>query len=379
MRTGGTRWLELSSLSRQDRPSSAAIRFARRVARDKDGSNSAQGGSGTEQVTFPKIAAVIINYKTPALTLNCLASLEPEIAELPGSRAIVVDNGSADDSVATLRREIKSRSWETWVDLVEAVRNRGFSAGNNVGLTVAQMQAAFDAFLLTNSDTIVRPGALKSLCATMWSAPRIGLVGPRLEWPSGEVQASCFRAISPAKELAAAARTGPLSRALGGDLPIPMDQNTGAESETVEWISFACVLVRAEAYAAIGPMDEGFFMYFEDVDYSRRARLAGWQIAYAPHAHVVHLRGGRTADEFALEERKRRPRFYYESRSRYLAKYYGRTGPLWANVCWTLGRGISLVRETVAHKSPHTVAGEAADIWTGTFCGFSRNFAQPAR
>jgi N-acetylglucosaminyl-diphospho-decaprenol L-rhamnosyltransferase len=162
-----------------------------------------------------------------------------------------------------------------------------------------------------------------------------------------------------------------LSRLLRGDLPIPMDPNNGAQAEAVEWISFACVLVRAEAFDAIGPMDEGFFMYYEDVDYSCRARAAGWQIAYAPEARVVHLRGGRSPEEFVQEERKRRPRFYYESRSRYLAKYYGRTGPLRANLCWTLGRGISALRELTSRKLPHTVANEATDIWTGALCGFS--------
>jgi GT2 family glycosyltransferase len=324
-------------------------------------------------VTFPKIAAIIINYKTPGLTLDCLASLQAEISDLPGSQAIVVDNASDDDSVAILGREIKARSWENWVGLAQSTLNAGFSAGNNFGIAAAR-ESAFDGFLLANSDTVVHRGALRHLCAALWNAPTTGLVGPRLEWPSGEVQASCFRCISPLSELAAAAKTGVLSRLVRGDLPIPVDPNNGTVTESVEWISFACVLIRAEVFAAVGPMDEGFFMYYEDVDYCRRARLAGWKIAYAPEARVVHLRGGRTPDEFAQEERRRRPRFYYESRSRYLAKYYGRTGPLQANVCWTLGRGISLVRELAAQKSPHTVAREAGDIWTGSLCGFSRRF-----
>ncbi|HEV8072233.1 MAG TPA: glycosyltransferase family 2 protein [Planctomycetaceae bacterium] len=324
-------------------------------------------------MTFPKIAAIIINYKTPGLTLDCLASLQAEISDLPGSQAIVVDNASDDDSVAILGREIKARSWENWVGLAQSTLNAGFSAGNNFGIAAAR-ESAFDGFLLANSDTVVHRGALRHLCAALWNAPTTGLVGPRLEWPSGEVQASCFRCISPLSELAAAAKTGVLSRLVRGDLPIPVDPNNGTVTESVEWISFACVLIRAEVFAAVGPMDEGFFMYYEDVDYCRRARLAGWKIAYAPEARVVHLRGGRTPDEFAQEERRRRPRFYYESRSRYLAKYYGRTGPLQANVCWTLGRGISLVRELAAQKSPHTVAREAGDIWTGSLCGFSRRF-----
>ena len=322
-------------------------------------------------MTFPKIAAIIINYKTPVLTLECLASLQSELADLPGSQAFVVDNASNDDSVAAMEHEIKARSWEDWVEIVRSEQNAGFSAGNNLGIAAARHRYAFDGYLLTNSDTIIRRGALKALADALTRSPKIGLVGPRLEWPSGEVQASCFRAISPVRELSAAAKTGVLSRFLRGDLPIPMDPNNGAGSEAVEWISFACVLLRAEAFADIGQMDEGFFMYYEDVDYSCRARAAGWQIAYAPEARVVHLRGGRTPQEFAQEERKRRPRFYYQSRSRYLAKYYGRTGPLRANLCWTLGRGISLLRELTSRKPPHTVANEAVDIWTGSLCGFS--------
>jgi N-acetylglucosaminyl-diphospho-decaprenol L-rhamnosyltransferase len=327
-------------------------------------------------VTFPKIAAVIINYKTPDLTRDCLCSLEPELGGFPDSRAFVIDNASRDDSVDVLKREINSRSWGKWVNLVESGSNSGFSAGNNLGIRTAQHEDRYDAFLLANSDTIVRPGAIKRLMDSLRAQPRAGIVGPRLEWPSGEVQASCFRSITPVRELTAAAKTGPVSRLLWGDLPIPIDAKNGAHAEPIEWISFACVLVRAEAWSSIGPMDERFFMYFEDVDYCRRARFAEWEIAYVPEAQVVHLRGGRTPDEFAGEERQRRPRFYYESRSRYLAKYYGRTGPLRANLCWTLGRGISLARELAAQKQPHTVVREATDIWTGALCGFSGNFSR---
>jgi hypothetical protein len=131
-------------------------------------------------------------------------------------------------------------------------------------------------------------------------------------------------------------------------------------------------LIRRDVIAAIGPMDEGFFMYFEDVDYSRRARDAGWQIAYAPTARVVHLRGGRTPESFAIEEFRRRPDYYYRARARYLAKYYGRTGPCRANLCWTLGRSVSLCREVLGNKPPHTASHEATDIWKGTMCGFAR-------
>jgi GT2 family glycosyltransferase len=88
-------------------------------------------------------------------------------------------------------------------------------------------------------------------------------------------------------------------------------------------ISFACVLVRREVFESIGLLDEGYFMYFEDVDYCRRARNDGWKIAWEPAARVVHLRGGASAENFEERERRRRPSFYYAARARYLRMFSG--------------------------------------------------------
>jgi GT2 family glycosyltransferase len=337
------------------------------------------------QMAFPRIAIILLNYRTAQLTLDCLASLEPEVSEHRETHVFVLDSASGDDSAVVMESEAASRQWKEWVSIVRLPQNGGFSAGNNAGIAAAQDRNQFDGFLLINSDTIVRRGALSVLSEVLQREPSVGLVGPRLEWPGGQLQVSCFRNISPASEFVAAAKTGPVSRLFPGRevaIPNPPTPHAVDSSKTVrpssghgeiEWISFACVLIRKEVFASIGGMDEGFFMYFEDVDYCRRARNAGWHIAYAPDARVVHLRGGRTPDDFEIEERKRRPAYYYQSRARYLAKYYGRTGPWRANVCWLLGRGVSLVREVLGNKSPHTARGEAADIWKGSLCGFAKD------
>jgi N-acetylglucosaminyl-diphospho-decaprenol L-rhamnosyltransferase len=330
-------------------------------------------------MSFPKIAVILINYRTAQLTLDCLRSLEPEVRGRPGTHVVLVDSASGDGSADVLDRERTARGWTDWLSVLRLDENGGFSVGNNSGIAFAQRSGHFDAFLLVNSDTVVHPGALGLLAEVIEKQPAVGLVGPRLEWPDGDWQASCFRAISPLSEFLAAAKTGPLSRLFNRrEVLIPDSRIAGlglppaddAPQESIEWISFACVLIRREVIAAIGPMDEGFFMYFEDVDYSRRARRAGWQIAYAPAARVVHLRGGRTPEKFATEELGRRPDYYYRSRARYLAKYYGRSGPCGANICWLLGRAVSLSREIFGKKPPHTAKHEAADIWKGTFCGF---------
>ena len=90
------------------------------------------------------------------------------------------------------------------------------------------------------------------------------------------------------------------------------------------WISFACVMVRRQVIDQIGLLDDGYFMYVEDTDYCRRARAAGWEIWYWPASRVVHLRGGSSPVKSLTAKRGRRPRYYYASRSRYLAKFYGR-------------------------------------------------------
>jgi N-acetylglucosaminyl-diphospho-decaprenol L-rhamnosyltransferase len=335
-------------------------------------------------MAFPKIAIILINYRTAQMTLDCLASLRSEIDQYPQAHVVVIDSASGDGSPDILETERSARGWTNWMSLLRLPENRGFSAGNNAGISFAREHGDFDAYLLLNSDTVVRAGALGILGGVLEHEPTVGLVGPRLEWPDGNLQASCFRKISPTSEFLSAAKTGPVSRLFPGrEVPIPNPPTSAGDNspdvppfpDDIEWISFACVLIRKEVIEAAGPMDEGYFMYFEDVDYCLRARNAGWRIAFTPTARVVHLRGGRTPEAFVLEELRRRPAYYYRARARYLARYFGSTGPWRANLCWLLGRGISLARERVGKKLPHTADHEATDIWKGSLCGFGRRMA----
>jgi GT2 family glycosyltransferase len=112
-------------------------------------------------------------------------------------------------------------------------------------------------------------------------------------------------------------------------------------------------------------MDEGFFLYFEDVDTCRRARQAGFEVWYEPAARIVHLRGGSGPVKQLSAERRRRPRYYYAARRRYFRNAHGPVGPFLANLCWSLGRGIAWLRETLGRKAPHTVERELLDVWRG--------------
>jgi hypothetical protein len=134
-----------------------------------------------------------------------------------------------------------------------------------------------------------------------------------------------------------------------------------------EWISFACAIIRREVIDAIGLLDESYFMYFEDADYCRMARSAGFRIRYFPRAHVVHLRGGTSEVKRQVAALKRPPRYFYASRTRYFRKHYGLLGPFLANGLWLLGRLVSLGRELIGHKAPHVCESAWLDNWTDVF------------
>jgi GT2 family glycosyltransferase len=300
-----------------------------------------------------RLVAVILNYCTPGLVVDAAESVLPQLE--PGEDLLVlVDNASPDGSRAEL--SAYAARHPEMVRFVQAGRNGGFAAGNNVGMRAVDAQAYF----LLNSDTVVRPGAVRALLDRLGSAADIGLVSPRLVWPDGTCQISCFRLHTPVSELIAGAQSGPITRLLRGyDVPLGVLD----EATDVEWTSFAAVVVRAEVLRQVGTMDESFFMYFEDADYCRSVRQHGFRVVHEPLASVVHLRGKSSPVKEATRLRKRRPKYYYDSRRRYFEKSMGPAGPFLANACWTVGRCISWLRERAGNKQPHTVDCELRDNW----------------
>jgi GT2 family glycosyltransferase len=303
-----------------------------------------------------RLAIVIVNYETPELVLGCLRSLCGQV-DLERDQVVVVDNGSRDRSHECIELAIEEEGWGEWVRLVAFPDNRGFGSGVNRGLRAVDA----DAYLLLNSDTLVRDGAVEALRRVARDRPEVGIISPRLEWPDETPQISCFRYTSPVSEFLEAARTRPLTMLLARhEVPLPATD----DAIEPEWTSFACVLLSRAMLEEVGLLDEGYFMYFEDVDYCRRARESGWRILHWPGARVVHLRGGSSSVKSAMAARKRLPRYFFSSRSRYFAKFYGRSGLWLTNLLWLLGRFVSVCREFVGHKTPHTPRAMWIDIWS---------------
>lgn len=285
------------------------------------------------------LSVVIVNWNVCELLRCCLCSLlypQPEI-EL---ELIVIDNGSTDGSVEMVRREFPV------VHLIANSDNRGFPAANNQGLAVARGRYV----LLLNPDTEVVGDALSTLVAFADAHPDVGIVGPQLLYPDGRVQPSRRRFPTLATAFFESTWLQPyaprrlLERYYVSDRPDDIPQD-------VDWLCGAALMARSEAIAQVGPMDEGFFMYSEELDWCRRFKEAGWRIVYLPAARVIHYEG--KSSEQVLPARHVH---FQTSKVRYFRKYHG---PLVAealrlfllsNYLWQMG--VEGCKWLVGHKRP---------------------------
>lgn len=285
-----------------------------------------------------ELLTIIVNYRTPDLTLDCLRSLSPEIVDRPGFHVVVLDAASEDDSVPRLAEGLRHLPFRDRCTLVPLERNGGFAYANNVAIrrSIERTEIPRYYFLL-NPDTIVRPGAIEALVRFADAHPQAGIVGSRCENLDGSPRSSAFRFHTVLGELESTAQIGLLSRLLGRALPvIPSD----ASPIRVDWVSGAAMLVRSEVVLTIGGLDEEFFLYYEETDFARRAADAGIECWHVPESRVVHLCGRSTGVTGTQSRGRRRPRYWFESRHRYFTKHHGRPYAAMADAAWLLGTSV---------------------------------------
>jgi N-acetylglucosaminyl-diphospho-decaprenol L-rhamnosyltransferase len=246
------------------------------------------------------LAIVIVTYNSRDEIGSCLRSLRDETIPVP-TEVIVVDNASSDGTPAMLAAE--------WADvhLIEPGENLGFARANNVGIRATTAGYV----LLLNPDTIVRPGAVRTLLSTLMGDRRVAAAGPRLVDDHGVPELSFGWAISPLGELRQ--RVIGLLHERGVRPARNMVERWTRTPGRRQWLSGACLLVRRADLEAVGLLDERFFMYTEDVDLCVSLRARGKHVLFVPDAEVVHLRG-RSASRNPLTERLRRTSqlAYYE-------------------------------------------------------------------
>lgn len=220
----------------------------------------------------------MINWNTADLLAECLQSLDAYPATGRSTEILVVDNGSSDGSQQMVRD-----NWPN-VELVALPENVGFTRANNIGIR----RSRGEFLLFINADALVTPGCLDRMLERMLSDPRAGAIGPRLTYADGRWQ----RWTAGREPSIGAAlnyylfleRLSPRWRGLylGRDVKLAFQP---------DWVTSACMLVRRAALDEIGLMDEGFFVYMDDVDLCRRLREANWHVWYEPETSAIHYMG----------------------------------------------------------------------------------------
>jgi GT2 family glycosyltransferase len=285
-----------------------------------------------------RVLVVIVNYRSAKLVVACLETLARERQELPDLRVVVVDNPGGDDSLEVLRNAVDVHRWHDWVEVRAMPRNGGFAYGVNAGVQPALAAPdPPDAFLLLNPDTYVHPGAVATLARFLDAHPGVGMVGSRLEDADGTVQHSRFRFPSIASELDGGLSLGIVARLLHKRVTCPPLVDTPHE---IDWLSGACQMVRREVFDLVGPFDEGYFLYFEELDFARRAHDLGVRSWYVPQSRVVHLVGRSTGVGVREGRQTRMPGYWFNSRTRYFLKHHGQLYKVVADLAFTTCKAV---------------------------------------
>jgi N-acetylglucosaminyl-diphospho-decaprenol L-rhamnosyltransferase len=266
-----------------------------------------------------KVAAAVVNYRTPELAAQCVTRLLGQLRPFGSCRVYLVDNASGDNSLEHFRRVSERETWGERVAVIAAPKNGGYGYGINLALHQAQAQADPPDYLyVINSDAFLDDGSLERLVGFMDAHLSAGIAGSRIHGPDGVTQVAAFRFPSVLGELEQASRLGLATRLLR-TRRIAMPEPTA--SCEVDWVSGSSMLIRRQVFEHIGAFDEGFFLYFEETDFCRSARRAGWKVCYVADAPVTHLGSVSTG---LGDSSRRMPRYWFDSRHRYLVKHHGR-------------------------------------------------------
>jgi GT2 family glycosyltransferase len=225
-------------------------------------------------------AVCIVNYNTRDLLRDCLRSV---LAEAP-TEIIVVDNASTDHSAEIVTAEFPAAK------LIRLEKNIGYGAASNM----AVKSCYADYILLLNSDTVIKPGALRALSRYLEAQKLAAVVGPRILNPDGTPQTSCFHFPSPLHiflYLSGLYRWIPRTPLLKKR---SLQARAQDSSRVVPWVLGAALAFRRLTFESVGGFDESFFMYFEEVDLCQRLAYKGQQVHFAPDAEVIHVGGAST-------------------------------------------------------------------------------------
>ncbi len=223
-------------------------------------------GYRKSETSRPLVTVILLNYKGAADTIQCLASLQPELREVAG-RVVVIDNGSGDGSPQLIRHA------HPWSEVVESSGNLGFTGGNNLGIRLAARCGAELIFLL-NNDTVIESGLLSRMIIAMRENPTFGIISPRIDYYD-----------RPGEPWFAGSK---IELARGQAVHDNTNPPTGSAIVELPWLSGCAMFCRREVLEQTGGFDDRYFLNWEDVDLSLRAKKFGWKLGLVPSAVIRH-------------------------------------------------------------------------------------------
>ncbi len=292
--------------------------------------------------TTPQVLTVVLNYRTPELTLRAVEAALREMEGMAGA-ITVVDNDSQDGSYELMLQGVQQRGWDR-VRVLQSGRNGGYGAGNNFGIRQGLPDgSAPDYVYILNSDAFPEPGCIRVLLEHLEGHPQAGFAGSRIHGDDGGYHQSAFRFPTVFSEFEGAAATGPISFVLKRyivPLPEPL------EAMEVDWMAGASLMVRHRVFEETQGFDERFFLYFEETDLCLRARKAGWTAVYLPQSHVMHIGSVSTG----MRTWKRMPSYWFDSRLWYFTKNHGALYAATATVAHVAGAAVSGLRKLLGNR-----------------------------
>lgn len=265
-----------------------------------------------------RVTVVAVTYSPGPALAGFLDSLAT--AAEPPPEVVLVDNGSTDGCPEAAAAAGRAR-------LVTMGRNAGYGAAANRGVA----ETATSWVVVANPDVVWAPGALDALLEAAGRWPAAGALGPAIHTPDGRLYPSARDVPSLTRGIGHALcgwwwPGNPWTAAYRRERLEPAEGPTG-------WLSGSCLLLRREAFEAVGGFDPAYFMYFEDLDLCERLARAGWSSVYVPGATVTHTGGHATTRQPAAMLAA-----HHRSAYRYLARRY--RGPLWAPLRLVIGAGL---------------------------------------
>ena len=300
-----------------------------------------------ERADVPVIAVVIVNYRTPELVIEALQSVADSRAPETALTAMIIDNASGDASAEIIGSAVAAPGFADWVTFVPQAVNGGFGWGNNQAvLHLAQRASTPDFVLFLNPDAVLRPGALARLHRTFAVHPECGVVGASLLDADGTAGNFAFREPTVGREFIRASRLARLGRLVGIE---------GTQIEAAgeaDWVTGAAFMARWTTLAQAGLFDDGYFLYFEEIELMRRIRAAGWTVRYEPDAHVLHRAGSSTGVDWDLGLL---PPYWHRSRRRYFVQALGDAGADRADRAYRRGRVFARLRGRWSEEAEENV------------------------